>query len=56
MPANTSDISELIQTTIQKILVLPLEQAFWTAYAIADSPTAPTWTEQGIAEVRALTR
>ncbi|HJR54286.1 MAG TPA: M28 family peptidase [Gemmatimonadota bacterium] len=30
--------------------------AFWTAYAIADSPTAPTWTEQGIEEVRALTR
>ena len=30
--------------------------AFLTAYAIADSPTAPTWTEQGIEEVRALTR
>ena len=30
--------------------------AFWTAYAIADSPAAPTWTEQGIMEVRALTR
>jgi hypothetical protein len=30
--------------------------AFWTAYAIADSPTAPEWSEQGLAEVRALTR
>ena len=30
--------------------------AFWTAYAIADSPEAPTWTVQGIQEVRALTR
>jgi Zn-dependent M28 family amino/carboxypeptidase len=30
--------------------------AFWTAYAIADSPAAPTWTEQGLQEVRALTR
>ena len=30
--------------------------AFWTAYAIADSPTAPTWTEQGLQDVRALTR
>jgi hypothetical protein len=30
--------------------------AFRTAYAIADSPAAPTWTEQGIEEVRALTR
>ena len=30
--------------------------AFWTAHAIADSPAAPTWTEQGIQEVRALTR
>jgi hypothetical protein len=30
--------------------------AFWTAYAIADSPTAPSWTEQGLQEVRALTR
>jgi hypothetical protein len=30
--------------------------AFWTAYEIADSPEAPAWTEQGLAEVRALTR
>jgi hypothetical protein len=30
--------------------------AFWTAHAIADSPTAPVWSEQGLAEVRALTR
>jgi hypothetical protein len=30
--------------------------AFWTAHAIADSPQAPTWTEQGLEDVRALTR
>jgi hypothetical protein len=30
--------------------------AFWTAHAIADSPEAPTWTTQGLEEVRALTR
>jgi hypothetical protein len=30
--------------------------AFWTAHAIAESPEAPTWTEQGLEEVRALTR
>jgi hypothetical protein len=30
--------------------------AFWTAHAIADSPEAPTWTPQGLEDVRALTR
>jgi hypothetical protein len=30
--------------------------AFWTAFAIADSREAPAWTEQGLEEVRALTR
>jgi Zn-dependent M28 family amino/carboxypeptidase len=30
--------------------------AFWTAYAIADSPEPPRWTEEGLEEVRALTR
>jgi Zn-dependent M28 family amino/carboxypeptidase len=30
--------------------------AFWTAHAIAESREAPTWTEQGLEEVRALTR
>jgi Zn-dependent M28 family amino/carboxypeptidase len=30
--------------------------AFWTAHAIADSPQAPTWTPQGLEDVRALTR
>lgn len=30
--------------------------AFWTAHAIADSPEAPTWTEQGLQDVRALTQ
>jgi hypothetical protein len=30
--------------------------AFWTAHAIADSPGAPTWTPQGLEDVRALTR
>jgi len=29
---------------------------FFTARAIADSPDPPRWTEQGLAEVRALTR
>ena len=30
--------------------------AFWTAHAIADSPEAPEWSEQGLEEIRALTR